>query len=223
MNRTSPLAAVKAALRAYPDANSPVTNLLLGLVVLVFSMEVALTSMLPPTTIRTVATGLFGVYPLIAWPFAPVLHSGIPHVSATVLGLVVVGIPVEQHWSRLRYAAFLLLTGYATIGVGAGVLWLFSGQQVAFYGTSGVIYALAGFALTNFPRHGDALTPIETAAILIGGIAALLVLIDPLTGPYFAPRWINGGHTTGLLLGLLTGWTERGNSHTRIPDSPDSK
>jgi hypothetical protein len=43
-----------------------------------------------------------------------------------------------------------------------------------------------------------------------------------LTGPCFAPRYITGGHTTRILIGLPTWWTERSDSHTLIPDLPDS-
>jgi membrane associated rhomboid family serine protease len=88
------------------------------------------------------------------------------------------------------------------------VLGTFSDQQLAFYGTSGIIYALAGYSLTHLPRKHDGLDLVEMFAIFIGFVALVSVLVDPFTGPYFEPRWINGGHTSGFLIGAAVGWFE---------------
>jgi membrane associated rhomboid family serine protease len=171
----------------------------------VFLVEVVLTAVLGLQSVQVFATGLFGVYPWIAWPFSPILHRGILHFAATLIGLTIVGIPVERYWGRRRYTAFLLVTGYVTVILGAGFMAVFSDKQLAFYGTSGVVYALAGFSLTYLPSRGKDLELIGWFAVFIGVVAFVDVLVDPFTGPYFAPKWINGGHTSGFIIGAAIG------------------
>jgi membrane associated rhomboid family serine protease len=176
------------------------------LVAAVFLIEIFVTAFRSLRSIRIFATGVFGVYPWIAWPLSPVLHRGFLHFAASIVGLIVVGLPIEKHWSRKRYAVFLVVTGYTTITFGVAFLSVFSDQQLAFYGTSGVIYALAGYSITHLPRKHDGLQLIEKLAVFIGVVALISVILDPFTGPYFEPRWINGGHTSGFVIGVVAGW-----------------
>jgi len=202
------VSALRSGFQEYRESTSTITYLLMTLVAAVFLIEIAVTAFRSLSSIRIFATGVFGVYPWIAWPLSPVLHRGFLHFAASIVGLVVVGIPIERHWSRRRYSAFLLLTGYTTIVFGAAFLSVFSDQQLAFYGTSGIIYALAGYSLTHLPRRHDNLDLIEKFAVFIGFAALVSVLIDPFTGPYFEPLWVNGGHTSGFLIGAVAGWFE---------------
>ncbi|MCY4730554.1 rhomboid family intramembrane serine protease [Natronomonas gomsonensis] len=200
------LSTLRDGYEQYREADSTITYLLMSLVAAVFLIEILVTGFRGLGSIQVFATGVFGVYPWIAWPLSPVLHKGILHFAASLVGLLVVGVPIETHWNWKRYTVFLVLTGYATILAGAAVLGWFSDQQVAFYGTSGIIYALAGYSLTHLPRKHDELSLVEKFAVFIGVVALLSVLIDPFTGPFFEPRWINGGHTSGFLIGAVIGW-----------------
>lgn len=206
MDGYAPAFNIRKAFRRYAGADSPVTNLLMIVVAVVFLAEVSIAALLSLSSIRIFSTGIFGVYPSIAWPFSPVLHRGYSHFAATMIGLTVVGIPIENHWSRKRYAVFILGSGYITIGIGTGVLWLFSDNQLAFYGTSGVIYALGGFSLTHLPRYHDDFNRIEKLALVVGFAALISVVLDPFTEPYFEPHWINGGHASGFVIGIIVGW-----------------
>lgn len=198
---------VQMTLRAYTTSDATVTYLVISLIAVVFLIEVLMTALISLDSIQVFATGIFGVYPVVAWPVSPVLHSGFLHFAASVFGLLIVGVPVEKHWSRSRYVVFLILTGYGTIAAGAGVLWLFSDQSVAFYGTSGVIYALAGYSLTHLPRQHTELNVLERIAVTVGIITLLSVLFDLLTGPYFTAQLVNGGHAFGFVIGAVVGWT----------------
>jgi len=205
MSENPAVSGLKTAYQEYLEANATVTYVLMTVVAAVFLTEVVLAAVLGLQNVRIFATGLFGIHPWIAWPFSPVLHRGILHFAATLTGLTVVGSPIEKYWDRRRYAAFLTLTAYITVLSGAVFMSVFSDEQLAFYGTSGVIYALAGFSLTHLTKRHDDLNLVEWLAVVIGIAALIDVLIDPLTGPYFAPNWINGGHTSGFVIGSAIG------------------
>lgn len=209
MSENPAISGLKKAYQEYLDTGSRITYLLMTVVAAVFLVEVVMTAVIGLQSIQVFATGIFGVYPWIAWPFSPVLHRGILHFIATLVGLTVVGIPIEKHWTWKQYTAFLVVTGYATIVFGAAFMAVFSEKQLAFYGTSGVIYALAGYSLTHLPRRHNDLNLTEWFAVFIGVVAFITVILDPFTGPYFAPRWINGGHTSGLMIGVIVGWVSR--------------
>lgn len=199
---------LQAVVTEYREAKAPITYGLIGLVVGVFLVEVLMAHRGSLRHIRVFATGIFGVHPSIAWPSAPLLHKDILHFAATIWGLLVFGVPLEKHWHKGRFIIFLVLTGYLTIAAGALVLMMFSDQPVAFYGTSGIIFALAGFALTHVLRPHRYISVIELIAVGFGVVALINVLLDPLTPPYLEPDWINGGHTLGMVIGIAAGWLE---------------
>jgi membrane associated rhomboid family serine protease len=201
------LSRVQTDIREYITSDATVTYLVISLIAVIFLIEILMTALTSLGSIQVFATGIFGVHPVVAWPLSPVLHSGVLHFAASVFGLLIVGVPVETHWSRTRYTVFLILTGYGTIAAGAGVLWLFSDQSVAFYGTSGVIYALAGHSLTHLPRQHTELDLLERFAVIVGVLALLSVIFDLLTGPYVTAQWVNGGHASGFVIGAIVGWT----------------
>lgn len=206
MSENPAVSAVKEAYGEYTEGDSTVTYLLAIIVAAVFIFEVAFAAVRSLGSIQIFATGIFGVHPVIAWPFSPVLHRGILHFGANLVGLLVVGIPIEKHWTWKRYSLFLVLTGYLTIVAGTGFMLIFSDSPVAFYGTSGVVYALAGYALLHLFWSHDQFSLSEKVAALIGSIALVLVVVDPFTGPYFDPLWINVGHASGFLIGAVAGW-----------------
>lgn len=196
---------VIGALREYSEVRSPVSLVLLGVVVLVFLGEAFALMMLAVDSIEVFASGLFGVHPVIAWVLAPVLHRGVAHFLASVLGIVLVGFSMERHWSQDRFILVVVLTGYVSVAAGAAVLMLFSKRQTAFYGASGIVYMLAGYALTHMLTSHPDYRRIEWVSVLIGVAAVVDVLRDVMTGPFFEPHWFNGAHLSGLVIGILIG------------------
>lgn len=197
------------ALRENWDRQAPVTYAVIGFVVGIFAVEVVFTLTRGLAGIHVFATGLFGVAPYVAWPLSPFLHRGSLHFGSSLVGLWLLGVPVEQYWTRWRYAAFLLASGYVATAVGVATMAPFTTKSVAFYGSSGMIFALGGFALVYFPRWFGEVKTSEWLATFVGAVALLTVVIDPLTGPYLTAEWINGGHLGGLVVGLVVGLWRR--------------
>ncbi|MCU4719081.1 rhomboid family intramembrane serine protease [Halapricum hydrolyticum] len=207
MNRTLDLSVLDAIVREYTEAQSPVTQVLIIVIGVVFVGELLGAALLTKSnSVRIFATGIFAVHPWVAWPLSPVLHKGLQHFLASVLFALLYGIPVEKHWNWKAYSAFIIVTGYATIVSGTASLWLFSDSQLAFYGASGIIYALAGYSFTHFTLEHDDMDLVEKVALFFGVIALVSVVFDIVTGPYFTPEWINGGHLSGFVIGGLAGY-----------------
>lgn len=193
------------------EEDTPVTYSLIGIITGIFIIEIGMTRLYGLPQIQIFSTGLFGLYPKVAWIAAPLLHSGLLHWLASVVGLVFLGTAVERHWPQWRYLGFLIIAGYGATAAGALVMGAFTDSQLAFYGTSGIVFALAGFALVHPPWSHLRVRRIEWFAAFIGVIALLQILIDPLTGPYFDPYWINGGHTAGFVIGGVAAWYDMNN------------
>jgi len=225
------LGMLKTLIQEYNEAwkASPVTRQLIILIVGVFICEILLSIFLSLRSVQVFATGLFGVYPWLAWSLSPLLHRGVPHFLSNFFFLVLVGVPIEKHWSSWkRYSIFLVATGYITILSGALILQSSTDQSVAFYGISGVVYAIAGFSLTHLPRcridteiemghsigNEEIVTRIrsldlnwvEKFAVIVGVITLLSVILDLLTGLYIEHQGINGGHLSGFVIGATVGW-----------------
>lgn len=196
---------LRNAINQYRTADAPVTMTVIWVVTAVFAAEVALTVLFDVRSIRVFATGSFKLYPEIAWLFAPILHAGIRHLLANIGGLLVFGIPLEQHFRNRGFGLFILATAYLSTVGGWLAQAVLTTTQVAVYGISGTVFALAGYALIYFGRATDRIPAFEWVAMLFGFAAAVTVAYDPFTGPYLHPGWINGGHTTGLVIGLLAG------------------
>lgn len=194
-----------------PEEDTPLTYSLIGIITGIFIIEIGMTRLYGLPQIQVFSTGLFGVYPTAAWIAAPLLHRGLLHWIASVVGLIFLGTAVERHWSQWRYLGFLIITGYGATAAGALVLGGFTDSRLAFYGTSGIVFALAGFALVHLPWSHLQVTRVEWFAVFIGVIALLQILIDTLTGPYFDPYWINGGHTAGFVIGGMAAWYDWNN------------
>jgi len=195
----------KTAFAQYRATSAPVTLTLIWIVTAVFAVEVALTVLFGVRSIRVFATGSFKLYPELAWLFAPVLHAGLGHFLANIVGLLAVGIPLERHFTPGRFGGFLLATAYLSTLGGWVAKTVFTTIPIAVYGISGTVFAVAGYALIHFGRSSEPLKAFEWIAFLVGVAVAVTVGIDLLTGPFLHPDWINGGHATGLLIGVLAG------------------
>jgi len=189
----------------YATACAPITYAFSGVIIGVFLLEVWFVQTTSVGSIHVFATGLFGINPALAWLLSPFLHQNVAHFAGNLVLFWMLGLAIERHWSKWRYIGFLIGVGYAATFLGAGFVALFSPKQIAFYGSSGMVFALAGFALIHFLRPHIEIRKIEWLGVFIGILALAIVLIDPLTGPYLAPHWINAGHAAGFMLGLGLG------------------
>ena len=155
------------------------------------------------------------LYPLgtLASGFA---HSGSGHLTGNLIGTIVFGTIAEYAWSHFPrdrgatvgssfrtnpYArAFLIFPG-GVIGVGilTGVFSL--GPTIGF---SGVVFALAGFALTRFPI-GTALGLLASDGVRLAYNALQNPVSTASRGPGFGGPWWAGISIQGHLLGLLVG------------------
>ena len=190
------------SLREYAATRAPVIYVFSAVITEIFLLEVWFVQTTSIESIRILATGLFGVHPALAWLLSPFLHRDVPHFVGNLSMFLMLGLAVERHWSKWRYTGFLIGVGYVSTFLGAGFMALFSPDQIAFYGSSGMVFALAGFALIHFLQPHIEIRKIEWFGVLIGILALVMVLIDPLTGPYLDSHWINGGHLAGFVLGL---------------------
>ena len=195
----------KTALTQYRVTRAPVTYGLIWVVTTIFAIEVVFTALFGVRSIRVLATGSFKLHPELAWVFAPILHAGSRHFLANVGGLLVLGIPLEQHFTKRRFGSFILATAYLSTLGGWLAQAMFTTAPIAVYGISGTVFALAGYALVHSCRANDRLPAFEWIAMLVGLAAAVTVAYDPITGQYLHPGWINGGHATGMMIGLLVG------------------
>jgi len=143
-------------------------------------------------------------------------HSGAGHLTGNLVGTLVFGAIAEYAWghfprgrgatvgSSLRtnpYARALLVFPAGVMGVGVltGVFSL--GPTIGF---SGVVFALAGFALTRFPI-GTALGLLVSDVVNLVYGALRNPTITREAGPGFTSPWWAGISIQGHLLGLLAG------------------
>lgn len=170
---------------SYRNRSAPVTNLLLGIIIGVFAVEVGLSLYTPIESTRIFATGIFDVRPVAAWIGSPFLHSDLLHFLTNAFGLIVMGLAIEPEWDRWRYIIFTLVAGYGATFFGAALLLVFSEKQIAFYGASGIVYAYGGFALIHYLPLNQPRDIPELVSILFGLTAVLTIIIDVVGGPFF--------------------------------------
>ena len=143
-------------------------------------------------------------------------HSGAGHLMGNLVGTLVFGVIAEYAWghfprdrgrtvgSSLRanpYArAFVLFpAGVFGVGVLTGVFSL--GPTIGF---SGVVFALAGFALTRFPIWA-ALGLLASDGVNLAYRTLQNPTVTRQAGPGFNTPWWAGISIQGHLLGLLAG------------------
>lgn len=157
-------------------------------------------------SIAVVATGLFGVAPLVAWPLSLLLNGGILHVAVNVGGVVLFGVPIEADLSHHRYGRLVVIAAVCATVAGSLLMLASTSGPIAVYGLSGVLYALAGFALVQYGTGSPIEGPTQQLAFL-GGIAAAITVGKDIVLGIVSGSPINGAHTAGLLIGLtLAGW-----------------
>lgn len=157
--RSEPIGdSIRDAIDQYRASDAPITRTLIWVVAIVFAAEVVVATFFGTRSIRVLATGSFKLHPELAWLAAPILHAGVGHALANIAGLVIVGIPLEKHFSQRRFVIFIIATAYGSTLIGGLFQAAFTTNQVAMYGISGTVYAMAGFGLVQF-RSSDGSIP----------------------------------------------------------------
>lgn len=138
------------------------------------------------------------------------LHRGVPHFLSNVAVLLALA-PQERHFTETGYWAFVATAAVVSLGTGYAILLAYSPQpNVAFYGISGLGYALAGFALVRGVRYRHDIAEIDVVAAVLGVSSVVEVTANLLFTLPHAPVLVNGGHLSGLVFGLLVGAIWRG-------------
>ncbi|WP_299268432.1 rhomboid family intramembrane serine protease [Halorientalis sp.] len=167
------------------------------------------------------------VLPFISWSYfyplgvvtSPFAHSGLNHVTSNLVGTVTF-LPVaeyawshfpqsrgSQSFSRLRDNPFVRILAVPGAAAGVGLLsGVFAfGPTVGF---SGVVFAIAGFALVSYP--------LTSILAFLGARVANLVLqavqnpftVSRASEVFISPGWANiaiQGHLYGFFLGIALG------------------
>lgn len=131
------------------------------------------------------------------------LHSGIRHILANGLSMLVFAVPLLTAVGRLRTAAIFLASG-----IGGGIVALiFSSPQTIIIGSSGAVAGLFGAWVVMTLRSARSATLPRRARIRTLGIALLVLpsLVSPMTAsgnPVSVSSHL-GGLATGMIVGAL--------------------
>ncbi|WP_277553904.1 rhomboid family intramembrane serine protease [Halobaculum limi] len=191
--------------RQYRTAHTQTTLTLAFVTVVVFILQVAGATLTGLPSVRSFTALLYLEGGRSVYLLSLFLHRGPLHLLSNLLVLVVLA-PQERHFSPGGYWAFVVTAATASLAAGYLVLLQFSPEpNVAFYGISGLGYALGGFALARGIRFRHTLTELDTLAAVVGITSLLDVVWNLAAALPDAPLAVNGGHLVGLVVGLLVG------------------
>lgn len=129
-------------------------------------------------------------------------HATVGHLLANAVGLAIVGFALERYTTRVRFHAFVLVTG-ALSGVAELVVGGLLGGATAVIGASGAVLALYGYVLAGNPLTGGVLDRLDLSRRaklgLVLVVALGLTLLTARSGVALV------AHASGLLLGLVSG------------------
>ena len=144
--------------------------------------------------------------PLAAQPWTVVTsvyaHASVSHLVLNLLAFLLAGVVIEGRTTRLRFHAFVLVTGMLS-GLSTVLLGTFLGRSVAVIGLSGAVLALVGYLL-----GGNLLTDVVVGRLSVSRrtwipvVLGLALLVAVATG---GPNVAYTAHVTGFLLGLVAG------------------
>lgn len=129
-------------------------------------------------------------------------HATLGHLAANALALALVGFALERFTTRLRFHAFVLLTG-ALAGLAELLVGALLGGAEAVIGASGAILALYGYVLAGNPLAGGLVSRLNpgrrgTLAILAAA-AIVLTVLTARSGVALV------AHAAGFVIGLVSG------------------
>lgn len=129
-------------------------------------------------------------------------HGGISHLLANLAGLLVFGWIVERKSTRLRFHAFILLTG-ASAGIAEVLIGAQFGPSPLVVGISGAVFALIGYVFAANPVTESVVGRLELS--VRGQVVVFIIVALVITWVTRGERVAIIAHFTGLLLGLLAG------------------
>lgn len=121
---------------------------------------------------------------------ANLVHGNLIHVAFNLVALAVLGTLLEREVGWPRFALLCVTGGVASMGLAV----LFQPDAVT-VGVSGVVFAIAGWAVLRDPHRSRALGAAAWGVLPAGVIYTLL-----------GPNVSIGGHVGGLLVGLAFGY-----------------
>lgn len=129
-------------------------------------------------------------------------HASLRHLLANAVALALIGAVVERSTTRLRFHAFVLVTG-AAAGLTEVLVGGLVGGPTAVIGASGAVLALIGYAVSANPIAVLIFDRFDVArrTQLIGfvGLAVIVTIVTAASGVALV------AHFTGFLIGLLAG------------------
>lgn len=129
-------------------------------------------------------------------------HASLDHLLVNAVGLGIVGFALERFTSRVRFHAFVLLSG-AIAGLMELLVSELVGGSVAVLGASGAVLALYGYVLAGNPITGGVLDRLElNRRENLGLVAAIALVVTLLTA---GSNVALVAHATGLMFGLVSG------------------
>lgn len=191
---------LREVLSQYKSRPSPYSQILILGITLVFFLQFSLARLLDASSVEILMPYLFINYPLPLWILAPFLHRDLGHLLVNV-SLVVLLLPLESRISKKTFASIIIISGYlATYAAGLYLLAFGNKPNVSYYGTSGFVYGLSGFALLKTPTLSNREDP-DWITFLVG-FSALIVVVGDLLSFFESPLALNPGHVFGFLGGV---------------------
>ncbi len=162
--------------------------------------------------------GWWQVWRYITFQF---LHAGVWHIAMNMLGLYLLGSPLERQWGSRRFLWF-----YLSCGAFAGVLYVGVGAMsslsefVPLIGASGGVFGILLADAVLMPHFRILLllffVPIRLAAVIIFGIAILSVLSAVAQGQTAAVM-SHIAHLGGAIMAALWVWWPRISGGLNLP------
>ncbi|MGW7441677.1 rhomboid family intramembrane serine protease [Streptomyces sp. NPDC054849] len=180
-----------------------ITKILIGINVVVFLVALSV----PSLVVQLELIGRYREFPFLAGPVEGVstgeyhrlmtsvfLHVEWWHIVGNMIGLWVIGGPLEAALGRARYLAVYLLSG---LGASAFV-YLLSAPNAATLGASGAVFGLLGATVVLVRRLRYEMRPVIVMVVLM-----LVLTFVPLGGGLNVSWQAHvGGLVTGALVGL---------------------
>lgn len=190
--------------------STPVTDWTALLIIAVFLLQ-QLAIVWWEIPLNWVAMRIFQTVPLVAWIVAPFLHVGWSHLVANLLFLFIFGMIAEGTFSRREGLLFVAISAYGPVYANSVLYFAVTEQVVPTYGSSGIVFALAGYTITARQRWAD-IKDIESQ--YIKGISRVIWLLAVAVGILLTVNilykiavatWPNIGHLGGYILGVVVG------------------
>ena len=150
------------------------------------------------------------------------LHHDFWHIALNMLGLYMLGTPLEEHWGTRKFAWF-----YLTCGAVAGLAYVVMGALVNLHplvpiiGASGGVFAIVLACAVLFPHFKLLLlffpVPIRLAAIIIFAGMIFTVLSGLGSAGPDSRFWSDVAHLGGAVAGAVWVWGLPRVQHARFP------